>query len=262
MKLIHHPFFSRMPAEIASHIFQFWVPGPIFTAVNEPSRFDVSVPFVLGAVCRKWRQITWSMRRLWTSASTRRLGWKSDFVSHPCYIWRGNGSIGQASSLCRSMSVSPHFHGCRGFFQRKRHNAKDCAAHQQVCQPLAAPSHSGPPSVLPFFTGDPQGLSILQFPEIEMINDCIFHPDNVRLSPRAVQVAWLPFASIHISWNKVAWVEVKYFSVGESLELLRRAPLLVEYRMYNVYGDKTLYPPPHGFIIHPTIQVLHISRDY
>ncbi|KAF9477019.1 hypothetical protein BDN70DRAFT_133079 [Pholiota conissans] len=74
MNSVHDPIVSRLPVEVISHIFTFFIPqtvhqsyGPVLT-LDEDEELRTT-PFSLGAVCKTWRSIAWSTTLLWTSMS-------------------------------------------------------------------------------------------------------------------------------------------------------------------------------------------------
>ncbi|KAF8185720.1 hypothetical protein BJ912DRAFT_480381 [Pholiota molesta] len=76
-----HDALSRLPIELVSNIFMYLQPLPIDpaycvdmsdpddVATNIKNMRDIRNPLVLGAVCRAWRALAWSIRQLWTTVS-------------------------------------------------------------------------------------------------------------------------------------------------------------------------------------------------
>jgi hypothetical protein len=73
----HDPLIHQFPPEIASHIFLQYSPP-----IARFDKFDKS-PLYLGAVCQKWRQLTWATPGLWTLLHVRSMssGWRICFVN-------------------------------------------------------------------------------------------------------------------------------------------------------------------------------------
>ncbi|KAF8893674.1 hypothetical protein CPB84DRAFT_1783087 [Gymnopilus junonius] len=63
---IHQSIVHRLPLEISTIIFSLYVHG-LGDPENPTPRKLTDSPLVLGAVCRTWRQIGWSVPYLWTS---------------------------------------------------------------------------------------------------------------------------------------------------------------------------------------------------
>ncbi|KAF8878676.1 hypothetical protein CPB84DRAFT_326614 [Gymnopilus junonius] len=65
--LIHH----KLPLEVVSYIFQLCMPdtGFFYDAPCHSKRPKLPTPFVLGRVCKAWKQIAWSTPHLWTNTS-------------------------------------------------------------------------------------------------------------------------------------------------------------------------------------------------
>lgn len=68
----HDPFVCRLPAEIGSRIFQFYVEEYFRVMENHDYRYTSTdkhpqfSPLTIGAVCQTWRRFAWSLPRLWT----------------------------------------------------------------------------------------------------------------------------------------------------------------------------------------------------
>ena len=68
MNAIHDPFIRKFPPEISSYIFRLSLPKLNFEDEyidiwNEAATFTGVL--ILGAVCRKWRQLAWTTPDLW-----------------------------------------------------------------------------------------------------------------------------------------------------------------------------------------------------
>ncbi|PPQ76778.1 hypothetical protein CVT26_001950 [Gymnopilus dilepis] len=73
MNTAHDPFILKLPLEIASIIFEYWCPTPELdpACFSHGIRKKVAAPLILGAVCRGWRIIAWSLPKLWTYVEVR-----------------------------------------------------------------------------------------------------------------------------------------------------------------------------------------------
>ena len=72
----HDPFIQRLPLELASQVFTFYLPqqpvfvstGPYISLLWDASKKSHIKPFniVLGSICQSWRRIAWSTPNLWS----------------------------------------------------------------------------------------------------------------------------------------------------------------------------------------------------
>ena len=76
MNANHDPFVLKLPPEVSSHIFLLSM-GARDTYVSQRGA-GLPTPFLLGAVCRGWRQLARSTPRLWTT-----LGLKNFDTTNP-----------------------------------------------------------------------------------------------------------------------------------------------------------------------------------
>ncbi|KIM35314.1 hypothetical protein M413DRAFT_14612 [Hebeloma cylindrosporum] len=108
---------------------------------------------------------------------------------------------------------------------------------------------------------DSQGRSILRNLSIACserpVQQFSFDPQNARLSPTVIRIKhWLRF--VDIEWDNVTHVEVN-FPLDECLEMLRRAPKILDCKLTTVFVDRSpAYPFPDHPIVHPNLKSLSI----
>jgi hypothetical protein len=62
----------RLPPEVTAGIFEACVPEITWSKEDRPlcrSMLNATIPLVIGRVCRAWRDVAWSIPRLWSSLS-------------------------------------------------------------------------------------------------------------------------------------------------------------------------------------------------
>ncbi|KAF8174395.1 hypothetical protein BJ912DRAFT_1046574 [Pholiota molesta] len=102
MNHAHDPLTSKLPVEVVSKIFTYFLPRDVawdygVPTLHRPPYYPRpssrrTTPFLLGAVCVAWRAIAWSTRRLWSSISVNLSGIKENHVDIVRdWLWRSGG---------------------------------------------------------------------------------------------------------------------------------------------------------------------------
>ncbi|KAF9552184.1 hypothetical protein CPC08DRAFT_301574 [Agrocybe pediades] len=73
MNHAHSPIIRELPVEIACKIFKSCFSDGMWKKDGQPVAKDALVPLKVGAVCRTWRQIAWSLPELWIVVVVRRI---------------------------------------------------------------------------------------------------------------------------------------------------------------------------------------------
>jgi len=62
----YSPIMQKLPQDVLAVVFSFCLPDytEFYTSL---SKYDLSAPLILGAVCKDWREIAWSNPRLWST---------------------------------------------------------------------------------------------------------------------------------------------------------------------------------------------------
>jgi len=252
-----HDHLHQMPPEIVSSIFLFYVssvpkktPGPL--PWNTP-RHKSSGPLILGAVCRKWREIAWSTPQLWSSISLY-LSSKS-FSSNLRIAQEWLSRSGQLP-LSITLFMRNHFSISMDDLLPMTHLFNKYAGRWQHLEFLSIPLSI---------------LSTLKLNNLSLQGPTILHTINKYfvggqrwdglspifqgLSPTVVGLSFVPFPSIGICWSRVTRVYVVGFSVGACIELIQHAPLLTDCRFLGVISDQEEYLP-RGNAIHTSLNSL------
>ena len=74
------PIIHNLPQDVLTVVFSFCLPDhtKFYTSL---SKYDLSAPLILGAVCKDWREIAWSNPRLWCTMAINISSSKTNFES-------------------------------------------------------------------------------------------------------------------------------------------------------------------------------------
>jgi hypothetical protein len=265
----HNQKFRQTPPEVVSYIFSFYVSsvqleqpvGP--PRWCRPSKHKLSGPLVLGAVCRKWREIAWSTPRLWSSiiislspkSFSSKLAvareWLGRSGQHPLSIYIVKRSRYPHNIADNLLPMLPMIHLLNKYAGRWHH----LGFYAIPCGLLSAFKINLNDQGL-------QGASTLHI--ANMLHDpaegWVDTPPIVQgFSPTVIELSHVPFSSIGISWSRATRVQALGFSVDECIELFRRAPLLTDCTFLDVRSDQQKYPLPNGNIIHTGLNSLYLQ---
>jgi len=233
--------FRRMPSEVLGHIFEDC--GP-------------SYALRVGAVCRKWRRIAWSTPQLWTIIDIRLVNNRTSLNSTLIFAREWLNRSGQ-------LPLTIHITGSATSASSLQMNGMKTIiklineyAHRWQDLQLKIPA-----GLLQGFRSDPQGRSVLRNLTIVCRGQRApysFRPQHARLRPSVVHIEhW--FRLVDIEWNNVTQVEVD-FPVDECLEMLRRAPKVMDCKLIDIFVDPfPTYPFPVHRIVHPNLKSLSVS---
>jgi hypothetical protein len=214
-RLIHH-----FPPEIAAYIFELAIPSPeelMDIDFKRPPRYAISAPFILSAVCRRWRAIAQSTPQLWKSI--------------PLYLhnlYRGTMPatlfdtwIDRAGELPLSINLN-----LPEYVPKSATQIMD--ALNQRSNRLISLKYEGTPSFLPYFSQDYPQLQTLHLTncdrQLEPIKE-IFKPCPKRLN--ALSISENMLVAVDLDWQHLTQlVLLDYHSLSTCFEALRRAPCL------------------------------------
>ena len=233
--------FHRMSNEVLRHIFEDC--GP-------------SYALRVGAVCRKWRRVAWSTPRLWTILDIRLVGNTSSLDSTLIFAREWLNRSGQLPLTIHvtgsTMSVAP----LEMITMEAVIKLVNEYAHRWQDLQLRIPG-----GLLQKIRSDPQGRSILHNLLIvcrERRPHYAFHPQYARLRPTVVHIQYR-FRLVDIEWDNVTRVEVG-FPIDECLEMLRRAPRIIDCKLIDIFVDPSpTYPFPDHRIVHRNLKSLSVS---
>ena len=238
---------QKIPPEVLSNIFQFFISSD---SDSEPNPYS---PLILGTICGRWRAITWSTPRLWSSISIN-FGTGSKLQLAQEWLSRSGQlplSISMTAGIDRDLLplLSALIDVINGYAHRWR-----------VLDILL------PPPMLPLFHADPRGISILHtlridpgilFSEARRVSEN-FNPTNPCPSPIVVGIFSVHFKSVRIRWGNVTHLDVEYFSIDECFEVLRQAPSLTNCRFDSIKSNQHDFPLPESILYHPNLTSLSI----
>jgi len=251
MNANHDPFVLKLPPEVASHIF--------LLSMGERDAIKVSgdglpTPFLLGAVCRGWRQLARSTPHLWSRLAFEVIpeSEKSTIMKslpHLVTDW-----LERSGGLPLTLDVS-----YRG----------SCDSPPQGSVPVinALNQHSGRwhkvkfrlPS---FYLGHLSGTSPPQsLCDIFISNwwDTVSNPMfkmNARPSPMKFTVAYIPLKAVDISWDRLVHLGVHAIPLDGVLQVIRDAPLL---EICSLSEISTPHVSETTFVLHPHLRTLELS---
>ena len=242
MNANHDPFILKLPPEVASHIF--------LLSMGERDTVEVScggglpTPFLLGAVCRGWRQLARSTPHLWSRLAFVLPNSKEyaimESLPHLVADW-----LERSGGLPLTLDVS-----YRG--------SPDPPPKESVSVINALNQHSRrwhevefalPPAYLDCLRGTspPQDLCSISIRNSwSRVRDPTFKL-NTRLSPMKLTANCIPLQAIDIACNRLVHLHANTTSLDGVLQVIRDAPLLEICFLANIY------PPIEGFLTSETI---------
>ncbi|KDR86104.1 hypothetical protein GALMADRAFT_235339 [Galerina marginata CBS 339.88] len=271
---IHSPILNRVPSEIISSIFHHFISGVyVSTEWNSAdqdcqieSNGDAHTPFILGAVCRTWRNIALATPQLWRSISIS-LG-PDNFparvkIAQQWLLRSGDLplSIHIHSAIDRNEDVnrsgSEIITRCRPLIEIVNHYSKRWDhLHLNI-----------PHFMFSYFCGDAHGAPILRKLCVEpdsynYSTECQFRLQGERPRPQQIFIKDQRFKVVDIAWDNVTWVEAIGFHVPDCLELLRQAPQLLYCKLLNVSMSRAEFPMPSSPLTHKLHRLDFQTRDY
>ena len=251
------PFYS-IPLEIASSIFHLALskPPPLSLPALPFSGEEVggshTSPFLLGAVCRSWRQTIWTSPVLWSTITCKLCqppsteyieimqGWLKRSGCYPLTIsiYDRNPSLGQI--LVKDPVVNSLIELFNQYSER-----------WQTLDVFL------PSELLSLFCKDRPKPPMLRTLTILASNGSFnCHLDLKKATPRALKLSAHPrFDSIEIIWSKLSQVELWYTPTKQLLQLLAWAPRLELLKIVKVEGDCS---PSHA-ILHDHLRSIFLK---
>lgn len=234
------PFVSRLPREIACHIFSNFLPTDVDDFYSVPCQpylvRPISItPLYLGAVCQSWREIVWATPMLWSSISVDMFA-ISKITAQLVHDWLGRS--GQLPLYIRLHAGIEH--GAPEHYPIPSHcdvharrviDAVNAYANRWTYIDLELPTSfmlhvrcfSGPKSAM------------VKTLRLNLLASDVFEPPLDRtmqiglygnLSPTKLLIRGLHLSQVGIQWNGLTRVEAFDLSLAECLDLLRIAPAM------------------------------------
>ena len=259
----HDRLIHKFPPEVASYIFlQYCPPSAFFDE-------DVSTsPLDLGAVCRKWRQLSWATPQLWSSIL---IGFcpRGRYRSYDTSDNLQFVTEWLERSACVPLTIRFDWHSVPGHFRPDRiqnevinilnkHSAKWYDVRLDI-----------PRRYLHHFHGSSQGNNLRRLALIHRHSLYDSYPTlmfsmNSKPSPTDLTLVDVHLGHVDIIWSNLTIASVDDIGDDECVELIRRAPLLENLSMGNIHASSGLFPFPETRIIRPHLhflQILEFHRD-
>jgi len=253
MNAIHDPFVLALPPEISSRIFVF----SMDKWDDEPWNHNMILrtlptPFLLGTVCRGWRQLARSTPQLWTMFSFT--------LAKPTEIILLQ-AVGEWLQLSGSLSLAIWIF-CNRYMPQ---------VSQEICVPIidTINQHSGrwrkvvlhdiPPPYLNQFCGTSPPSSLY---DLEVIDSCttISRPDfrmNSKASPTNLIIQKISLSANSIGWGSLISLVMEDSTVQECMEIIQRAPLLKSCTLLEF--SSTIHIIPKKIFRHVHLRMLNIA---
>ncbi|KAF8195086.1 hypothetical protein BJ912DRAFT_164547 [Pholiota molesta] len=252
-------FTDCLPPEIVAEIFEFCIPDVNYVS----SKYKLSAPLVLSAVCRSWRDIAHSMPRLWNVLPLYLRDSDSGPLPGPLLVkeW-----IGRAGQLPLSIYFSV-FEALDG--------PENLGVAVQIINVFNQYSirwrdlkYGGPPSLLSHFSSDMQGLPQLRSLSLETRSRGPDHgittyDEPLKLRPKKLKaltiLAIIPH-TLDFDWCHLTQLDISFVALADYFEVLRRAPLLTKCSFrWEATHYTTRHELPPKSIVCSGIRSLYIS---
>ena len=241
---LHSPILRYLPPEIISVVFTLTLPDVSFfryflTKNDSRSKKDwTTTPFILGAVCKDWREITWTTPVLWSSIIVHLTKYTIKTRSSLVRDW-----LSRSGQLPLSICIS------FGPMQRlSREVTEETISLAEIINQYSARWYhfdlSSPAHVARYFRAKELHAPILESFRLDSGDPNI----HFVTCPRVQKVHLMNGRYNSFSWNNVTHISVESMFLEDCLRILRNAPLLVHAELKHVHWAKL---PPSGRIITP-----------
>ncbi|KAF9476006.1 hypothetical protein BDN70DRAFT_882966 [Pholiota conissans] len=215
-RMIHH-----LPPEISAEIFEKCLPRDLMDA----SLYDISstemiyAPLVISSVCRTWRELAFSVHRLWQTLPL--FSPKFSSLPHPASV---KAWIERAGQLPLSIIFR-----IQASTSRRAGAVQVMGVLNQYSTRWAELRYEGPPTLFPHFPNDISSLPELR--KLCIANSADFSDDNLRLYPTRLNIlslSGLRISSVDINCSHLTHLRLEKVTLFESFDALRRAPNLID----------------------------------
>ncbi|KAJ3513488.1 hypothetical protein NLJ89_g2918 [Agrocybe chaxingu] len=243
---------SRLPPEIVSRIFVLCVPDHMDINVMFEDK-GPSVPLLIGAVCKRWREIAWSTPDLWTT-----LQFHLDLGVLPQQQKRLDECLARSGELPLSIHLGikslagtiSAFYPFIDTVNQQSHRWKGLYIY--LPHPLVSrlQVHNMTPPVLENLWVFP---AVGVDPELGDRSDGLLMGPKIH-SPKIIDIGAIRFESINIKWNNATSVQLSQISLSECLHFFSSAPSLIYCTLHSLTEDSLHIAVPS------TSTVLHQLR--
>ncbi|KDR86092.1 hypothetical protein GALMADRAFT_150404 [Galerina marginata CBS 339.88] len=253
----HIPIVLRVP-EIASAIFQLCLPDGLLEATFA-DRFPLAAPLTLGAVCRSWRQIAWSTPRLWSTISILLNPHKYPACSGLVKQWLARSghlplSVYMGTDLDNDIPTATDqvgmFHHL--FDIINEYSGRWFYLNLEV-----------PGWMISHFVGNLGGATTLHTLKLQRDHypqtDGQFKLMAAKPAPSNLELCDFRLKDIEIEWGHITHVAAYSLNLEECIELMRRAPKLLQCRFGDVRRQEDYFTMPNNSVIIPDLQILEFE---
>ncbi|KAF8907253.1 hypothetical protein CPB84DRAFT_1768703 [Gymnopilus junonius] len=256
---MHDPISRQLPPEIASTVFQFYIHDGSDPLWNEHE--ESPNPFVLGAVCRAWREIAWSTPRLWATLSLLFYlpvsGTKMATLVQLAQQWLDRAGQLPLTITFRTESGSP-------IEIRAMHAVLYCMIDliKQYYSRWHRLSLDVDGILLPHFFLHLRGKCMIQMLQIgdasihSTFDESLF--DDIDFIPSKIIMTNIRLRRMTFFWDNVTYVELCDIPLDDCLEVLCRALKLKKYRISDILQPGDHFPLPMSPIVHTNLEDLKI----
>ena len=262
MNAIHDPFVLAFPPEISSQIFllsmEKWNYKPYDAQTRNLDTIlrKLPTPFLLGTVCRGWRQLARATPHLWTTLSLTLAKPTKIFLPQAVSDW-----LQLSGSLPLAIWI---------FYKWNKPSS------QEICLPVIdiVNQHSKrwrkvvirhiPPDYLNRFCGTSPPSSLY---DLEVRNCRIDGPPesplfrmNSKASPTNLIVQKIGFSANSIGWDNLLSLVMQDSTVEECMEIIQRAPLLESCTLLDF--NPALSSIPKTIFRHMYLRMLDVLWDW
>ena len=221
---LHSPIIRRLPPDVMSTIFEFFLPDfadykVTMYRTNYYTKEDLSTPLSLGAICSYWRDIAWSTPSLWSSMVLRVSSkHSSQMVTDIAREW-----LARSGYLPLSIRIS----------SRPKHKALARVANiiNEYSTRWSEIDLYMPLRYFQYFHATDNHAPILKSirffcPENEASNTLKFQPLNCPRLERAC-LSFVPLKGTNIQWDNITHLTLHSMFIIDSLHILRKTPRLI-----------------------------------
>jgi len=257
------PIIQLLPAEVVSDIFEFCLPDfYTFDAKCEIQPVSVT-PFLLGAICRRWREIAWTTPSLWSRLHLHFSGQNFRSLTDLAEQW-----LLRSGELPLSIRVS-----CEPKSSSK--TALFVAAKEQLIALIKVFNLYSvrwinldiriPTSFFEYFALGGLHTSSLESlyidpPDGQSDNG---HTIWFQSSPllKKVHLSSVYLKSIQAQWDNITHVYASSFYVDECLQIIERSPRLICCKFSVIIGGEAPYPMPDAPLVAQSLRFLHVGHE-
>ncbi|PPR01308.1 hypothetical protein CVT26_015307 [Gymnopilus dilepis] len=240
--------FDDLPDDVASIIFQFHS----IDLAGKPRLLN------LGAVCRRWRDITWATPSLWTSLNASFWGYKeqpSDIQLELIRAW-----LNRSGNLPLSISLTVYGGNKEGVFGRLREMVEILNYH---CDHWYSLDLDVPSDLITYVGTSKCTLSKLNELSLKSEGGVGRLPIMSQFSPCVVKIESVQWRVQDLDWTRVTNLVIKlgFIAVHQALGILRAAPSLLNCSLASIghHEDGVSSAEAYRHVTHPTLRALAVN---